>query len=85
MKSKKLLLRLAEGRIHNVAFNEMANLAQAFGFQLKRVSGSHHIFAHPAIPELLNLQQVKGEAKPYQIRQFLRVVEKYSLRLEEGE
>jgi hypothetical protein len=32
---------------------------------------------------LLNLQNVKGEAKPYQIRQFLRLVERYNLSLRE--
>jgi len=39
----------------------------------------------PDVAELVNLQDVKGEAKPYQIRQFLRLVEKYNLRLEEAE
>jgi hypothetical protein len=29
------------------------------------------------------LQEVKGEAKAYQIRQFLRLVERHNLRLEE--
>ena len=38
--------------------------------------------ARPDIPELINVQPVQGEAKPYQIRQFLRLVEKYNLRLE---
>jgi predicted RNA binding protein YcfA (HicA-like mRNA interferase family) len=52
---------------------------------LVRRSGSHHIFTHPDVTELVNLQDVKGEAKPYQIRQFLRLVEKYNLRLEEEE
>jgi hypothetical protein len=37
------------------------------------------------VAELVNLQQVKGEAKPYQIRQFLRLVERYDLRLGEEE
>jgi hypothetical protein len=36
---------------------------------------------HAAIPEQLNLQDVSGEAKPYQIRQFLRLVERYDLRM----
>jgi hypothetical protein len=35
------------------------------------------------VPELVNLQEVAGEAKPYQIRQFLRIVERYDLRLED--
>ena len=29
----------------------------------------------------LNLQDVRGQAKPYQIRQFLRLVERYALRM----
>jgi hypothetical protein len=36
------------------------------------------------IPELLNLQNVHGQAKPYQIRQFQRLVERHNLILEEG-
>jgi predicted RNA binding protein YcfA (HicA-like mRNA interferase family) len=59
------------------------DLAQGFGFQQARVSGSHHVFVHPDLPELLNLQEVSGQAKPYQIRQFLRLVERYNLKLEE--
>jgi hypothetical protein len=47
------------------------------------LSGSHHIFVHPDIPELVNLQSVKGQAKPYQIKQFLRLVERYDLKLED--
>ena len=59
------------------------DLAEGFGFRLVRVSGSHHIFAHPDIPEMVNLQEVQGEAKPYQIRQLLRLVERYNLQLED--
>jgi len=58
-------------------------MVERFGFRLDRVSGSHHIFVHEAIPELVNLQEVKGEAKPYQIRQFLRLIERYNLKLED--
>ena len=47
------------------------------------MNGSHHVFVHPDIPELVNLQDVNGEAKPYQIRQLLRLVERYNLRLED--
>ena len=83
MKRRKLLKRLSEGQLRNVAFGDIINMVEGFGFRLARVSGSHHIFVHPAIPELVNLQEVKGEAKPYQIRQFLRLIERYNLRLED--
>jgi predicted RNA binding protein YcfA (HicA-like mRNA interferase family) len=85
MKRRKLLKRLSEGQSRNISFGDIINVVEGFGFRLARVSGSHHIFTHPAIPELVNLQEVKGEAKPYQIRQFLRLVEKYNLRLEDEE
>ena len=34
--------------------------------------------------ELLNLQNVGGEAKPYQIRQFLRLLERYNVIMEDS-
>jgi predicted RNA binding protein YcfA (HicA-like mRNA interferase family) len=61
----------------------MIELVEGFGFRLSRTDGSRHIFAHPDIPELVNLQEVKGQAKPYQMRQFLKLIERHSLRLEE--
>ncbi len=62
----------------------MVALVEAFGFRLARVNGSHHIFVRPGVPELVNLQEVKGQAKPYQVRQFLRLLERYNLRLGDG-
>ncbi|GAG04196.1 unnamed protein product, partial [marine sediment metagenome] len=44
-----------------------------------------HIFIHPDIPELVNLQNVKGKAKPYQIKQLMKITEKYNLQMEEDE
>ncbi|MBI2166372.1 MAG: type II toxin-antitoxin system HicA family toxin [Chloroflexi bacterium] len=74
---------MIQGALHNVAFDDLVNLTEGFGFQLVRVSGSHHIFTHPDLTELVNLQSVRGEAKPYQIRQLLRLVERYNIKLEE--
>jgi predicted RNA binding protein YcfA (HicA-like mRNA interferase family) len=51
------------------------------GFHLSRVSGSHHIFARQDVRELVNLQDVGGKAKPYQVRQLLDLVERYNLSL----
>lgn len=81
--SKRKLLKKALSGSRNVRFSEMVALVEAFGFRLSRVSGSHHIFVHPDIAELLNLQDVDGQAKPYQIRQFVRLIERYNMRLEE--
>jgi predicted RNA binding protein YcfA (HicA-like mRNA interferase family) len=80
---RRLLQRLSEGALRNVPFGDMMTLAEGFGFRLARVTGSHHILTHPGIAELINLQEVKGEAKPYQIRQLLRLIERYNLRVED--
>lgn len=82
-KKRKLLEKLLSGT-RNVQFDDIVNLVEAFGFRLSRVNGSHHIFAHPSIPELVNLQNKKGQAKPYQVRQFLLLVEQYNLTLEDS-
>lgn len=59
----------------------MTRLVESLGFGLARVSGSHHIFVHAAIPELVNLQVVDGKCKPYQVRHVLRLVDRYNLKL----
>jgi predicted RNA binding protein YcfA (HicA-like mRNA interferase family) len=57
--------------------------AELFGFHLARINGSHHIFIHSDIPSPINLQNVDGKAKPYQMKQLLRLIEKYDLSTEE--
>ncbi|MCX5964068.1 MAG: type II toxin-antitoxin system HicA family toxin [Cyanobacteria bacterium] len=78
---QKLLRKLLTGS-NNIAFNDMVAIVEAFGFNLSRVNGSHHIFENTAIGEQLNLQNKKGKAKPYQIKQFLQLVEQYNLTLD---
>ena len=63
----------------NVRFGEMVGIVEAFGFRLLRVSGGHHIFGRTGIPDQINLQNVNGKAKPYQVRQFLKLIERYNL------
>jgi predicted RNA binding protein YcfA (HicA-like mRNA interferase family) len=84
MSKRKLLRKLLSGS-KNIRFSEAVACAEAFGFRLSRVSGSHHIFVHPDVPELINLQNVKGKAKPYQVKQLLQVVERYNLQMEDKE
>jgi predicted RNA binding protein YcfA (HicA-like mRNA interferase family) len=65
----------------NLRFAEAVACAEAFGFQLSRINGSHHIYIHANIPELLNIQNVNGQAKPYQVNQLLRLIERYNLEM----
>ncbi len=85
MNPRRLLARIAHGDLANVKFSDLQRLVEAVGFELRRTSGSHHVFIHHDIPELLNLQEVRGQAKPYQVRQFLRLVERYALNLEDDQ
>ncbi len=83
MRSRRSRRRSPDPR--NLRFDEVARLAEAFGFRLARTRGSHHIFVHDRLPELLNLQSVAGRAKLYQVRQLLQLVERCNLVLEGDE
>lgn len=82
MRPRRLLRRILVAP-HNVRFRDLIGLAEALGFRITRIEGSHHILTHPGIPELLSVQNVKGEAKSYQVRQLLDLIERYDLRLGE--
>ncbi len=81
-KRSKILTRVLSGS-RNIGFSDFILLVEGFGFRLSRVSGSHRIYIHPNVKELVNLQNVKGQVKPYQIKQFISLVERYNLKLEE--
>jgi predicted RNA binding protein YcfA (HicA-like mRNA interferase family) len=83
MTRKQKLLNKILNNPRSTSFRDLVVLVEAFGFSLRRVSGSHHIFSHPRVPELVNIQNAAGKAKPYQVRQFLLLVERYDLQLEE--
>ena len=82
-KKRKLLAKILNNQ-RNVSFNDIVTLVEAFGFYQSRVGGSHHVFEHPDIPELVNLQNQKGQAKSYQIRQFLTLLEQYNLTIKDA-
>ena len=82
MNKKKLLKQLLSSA-ENVKFSEATALAEAVGFKEDRIKGSHHIFVHPDISQLLNFQEVKGEAKPYQVRQLVKLIEKHNLSIKD--
>jgi len=83
MSRKQKLLRQILNNPRNVSFKDMVNLVEAFGFTLSRVNGSHHIYSRSDVSQLVNLQNVKGKAKAYQVRQFLELVETHNLKLED--
>ena len=84
MRKKKILEKL-QSNAKNIKFEEFVTLINAFGFMLDRQSGSHNIYKKENIEELINIQNYKGNVKPYQIKQFLSLIEKYNLNIEEKE
>ena len=83
MRPRRALNRLRQGQYANVRFADACRLVEALGWRKLRIAGSHRIYVHPDLPELINLQNVRGQAKPYQLRQVMRLVERYNLGLEE--
>jgi len=70
---------------NNVRFDKLCKSVELFGFGFKGGRGSHRIYVRDGIKEMLNFQNVKGKAKPYQIKQFMSVIDKYRLLEEKDE
>ena len=66
-KRQKILKKILAGS-RNITFDDFLLVVEEFGFHLSRVNGSHHIFVHPKVRELVNLQ--------------MELVERYNLTLE---
>ena len=81
--NRKVFLEICAGdRDGNIRFAELRAVLRALGF-VERVRGSHHIFAKPGVAEILNLQPKGASAKPYQVKQVRKVIQKYALASEE--
>jgi predicted RNA binding protein YcfA (HicA-like mRNA interferase family) len=60
-------------------------MAEAFGFQTRRGSGSHRIYFRDDLREILNFQNDEGWAKTYRVRQFIKIIERYNLQEDEAD
>lgn len=73
----ELIERIIHGRSDaNIRFHELCATLRALGFN-ETVRGSHHVFRHPGIRELINLQRADGNAKVYQVRQIRAILKIY--------
>lgn len=64
-------------------FRDFQRILEAFGFALDRINGSHHNYRHPRVSRPLSVQPRGNMAKPYQIQQFLDIVEEFGLKMDE--
>ncbi len=82
--NKLKLLDELKRKSKNMRFNRLCKIAEAFGFRFRGGKGRHRIYVREGVRELLNFQNVGGKAKPYQVKQLIKVIEKYSLHEEDG-
>lgn len=68
-----------KGNPKNVRFARLCKAAEAFGFRFRGGKGSHQIYVREGVREMLNFQNVEGKAKPYQVRQLIKIIEKLNL------
>lgn len=83
VKTARLFNRIIAGAVTNVGFSDLIVLLEALGFNEVGGRGSHRVFARPGVVEILTLQELRGQAKPYQVRQVAAVVRRYNLQLED--
>lgn len=77
--AESVLLRILRGTSDgNIRFADLRSFLLRLGFA-ERIKGSHHIFTHPRIAEILNLQPQNSMAKPYQVKQVRRILVQYKL------
>ena len=69
------LLAKAGRNPSGLGFREAMRLAECYGFLHVRTRGSHHILERPGLARPLSIQDVRGRAKPYQVRQLLKAIE----------
>jgi hypothetical protein len=80
MNPRKVWARIESGN-RDLRLDEPLRLAYAFGFQLARIRGSHHILVPSELSVMLNLQPAGRRAKRYQVRQLETAVQIHGLKL----
>lgn len=79
VKPAKLYAQLLDDPSRVIAFRDFERLLEAFGFVHARTSGSHRIYTHPLVLRPYPVQPAGKDAKRYQVREFLELVEEHSL------
>ncbi|MGI4867262.1 MAG: hypothetical protein ACRYFZ_25315 [Janthinobacterium lividum] len=77
---QKFLDQLLAGQSdRTLDFSALCALLLSFGF-VQRIRGSHYIFGHVNVVEIINLQlATDGTVKPYQAKQVRELLLRYNL------
>lgn len=77
---KKIYNAITSGKsANNINFTDFRNLIIDLGFTFKNQEGSHVVYYHYGINEIMNIQDKKGKAKDYQVRQLRKIINKHNL------
>ncbi|MBM3594869.1 MAG: type II toxin-antitoxin system HicA family toxin [Alphaproteobacteria bacterium] len=71
----KLCALLLQSPNRSVDFRDFLAMLEAFGFVHVRPKSSHRSYAHPECLAILVVQPKGKDAKRYQVREFLDIVE----------
>ena len=70
----------------DIRFAALCKVCDHYFGQTRESSGSHRVYKTPWPGDpRVNIQSSKGRAKPYQVRQVLRAIERKELEYEKGE
>jgi predicted RNA binding protein YcfA (HicA-like mRNA interferase family) len=78
-RSSKLMI--AARNQSDMLFSDLLFIAESAGFFLDRIKGSHHIMVCEGVDEILTLQPAGKNAKPYQVKQVISIIDRYHLKV----
>ena len=62
----------------SILFADLRAVLDRLGFQC-RIKGDHFIYTKDGVEEIINIQPVGNQAKPYQVKQVRNIILKYQL------
>lgn len=62
----------------NISFKDLQTVLERLGFQC-RIKGDHFIYTKNGVEEIINIQPVGSQAKPYQVKQVRNIILWYQL------
>ena len=72
-------IEMLRRRIRNLPFSEFARVCDGFFGEPRQARSSHRVYRTPWRGDpRVNIQDAKGMAKPYQVRQVIKAIEKLS-------
>ncbi len=65
-------------KLRNMLFSDLRTVLERLGFHC-RIKGDHFIFTKDGVDEIINLQPIGNQAKPYQVKQGRTIILRYQL------